>query len=98
MQDTSLYNEIGVLATDKIMPVFYFRSSGSGDESFILTIFESFVPGSQDDSNFEIPSSCLEPNVIDASVKKSLVKSSDENTLKIRSSLFKKVEALMKEK
>lgn len=92
-QDSSLYNEIGVSAADKNVPVFYFRSNGR-EESFALTVWEVFTAGPPDSSKFDVPHSCLEPKVhnqILAGSKNNMGK----NLQQIRSSLFRKVDSLM---
>ena len=91
-----LYNEIGVLATNKNTPVFYFRSSGR-EESFTLTIFDVFTAGPPDDSKFDVPPSCRERGVQHkASVKEKLVHRTEKDIQQIRSSLFRKADTLMK--
>ena len=96
LQDTSLYNEIGVMATSKNTPVFYFRSSGR-EESFALTIFDVFTAGPPDDSKFEAPPSCLVPSVQGQGHKGSSVHRTGKDIQQIRSSLFKKADALMRQ-
>ena len=100
-QDTSLYNEIGVSASNKNIPVFYFRSNGR-EESFALTIFNLFTPGPPDDSKFDVPHSCSVPSVLDQSgMKGSLMNGlrngGNSNIEKVRSAMFRKVDALMKQ-
>lgn len=97
MQEPGYYQEMGVSATNKNIPVFYFRSNGR-EESFTLTIFDVFTPGPPDDSKFDIPPSCREPDVQqEASVKaKPVLQHTDEDIQQIRSSLFRKIDALMK--
>ena len=98
-QDTSLYNEMGVSASNKNIPVFYFRSSGR-EESFTLTIFDVFTPGPPDDSKFDVPHSCAVPSVSDQSLRKGTstneLRNGGKNIEKIRNAMFRKVDALMK--
>ena len=87
---------MGVLATNKNTPVFYFRSSGK-EESFTLIIFDVFIAGPPDDSKFDVPPSCIVPSVQhEADLKGSSVHRTDKDIQQIRSSLFRKVDALMK--
>lgn len=99
-QDTSLYNEIGVSTSNRNIPVFYFRSNGR-EESFALTIFDVFTPGPPDDSNFDVPHSCSVPSVLDQSkMKESLIsemRNGGKNIEEVRSAMFRKADALMKQ-
>jgi hypothetical protein len=62
-----------------------------------LTIFDTFSAGPQDDSKFDIPPSCQEPSVHhETSVKEKSVHRTDKDIQQIRSSLFRKADALMK--
>ena len=85
------------MATDKNTPVYYFRTDGKAG-SFSLTIFDAFVAGPQDDSKFDIPLSCRERSVHHeaASIKEKLVHRTEKDIQQIRSSLFRKADALMK--
>ena len=87
------------MATNKNTPVYYFRTNRK-DGSFLLTIFDVFVAGPQDASNFDIPLSCRyrEQSVHHeaASIKEKSVYRTEKDIQQIRSSLFRKADALMK--
>ena len=84
------------MAINKNTPVYYFRTDGK-EGSFLLTIFDAFVAGPQDDSKFDIPPSCREPSVHhEASVKEKSVHRTEKDIQQIRSSLFRKADSPMK--
>ena len=62
-----------------------------------MTIFDVFTDGAPDDSKFDIPLSCRERGVQhEAHVKEKSVHRTEKDIQQIRSSLFRKADALMK--